>query len=67
MYNYYNDNIGCEFMNNLNLFYYIVENNIMISTEKEDLKEITEKEVSAYKGLMYFLINIDQKILEEAF
>lgn len=54
-------------MNNLNLFYYIVENNIMISTEKEDLKEITEKEVSDYKGLMYFLINIVQKILEEAF
>lgn len=54
-------------MNNLNLFYYIVENNIMISTEKEDLKEITEKEASDYKGLMYFLINIVQKNSRRSF
>lgn len=55
-------------MNNLNLFYYIIENDIIISTEKENLKEITEKEASFHKGLMYFLVKYRSKeILEEAF
>ncbi len=48
-------------MNNLNLFYYIIEDYIIISTEKENLKEVTEKEASFHNGLMYFLVNIDQK------
>ncbi len=54
-------------MNNLNLFYYIIEDYIIISTEKENLKEITEKEASFHKGLMYFLVNIDQKNSRRSF
>ncbi len=54
-------------MNNLNLFYYIVENHIIISPEKEALKEITEKEASCHKGLMYFLVNINQKNSRRSF
>ncbi|ENJ9652541.1 lactate dehydrogenase [Clostridium botulinum] len=54
-------------MNNLNLFYYIIEDYIIISTEKENLKEITEKEASFHNGLMYFLVNIDQKNSRRSF
>ncbi|MBU5299825.1 lactate dehydrogenase [Clostridium sporogenes] len=54
-------------MNNLNLFYYIIEDYIIISTEKENLKEITEKEASFHKGLIYFLVNIDQKNSRRSF
>ncbi len=54
-------------MNNLNLFYYIIEDYIIISTEKENLKEVTEKEASFHNGLMYFLVNIDQKNSRRSF
>ncbi|EJO5348012.1 lactate dehydrogenase [Clostridium botulinum] len=48
-------------MNKLNLFYYTLENHIIISKEKENLKEITEKEASTYKGLIYFIINMPKE------
>lgn len=47
-------------MDKLKLFYYIYKNNIIISKEKENLKEITEEEASSYNGLMYFLIDINK-------
>ncbi len=54
-------------MKNLNLFYYIVENCIIISKEKENFKKITEKEASSHKGLMYFLLNLDEKNSRRSF
>ncbi|NFN88555.1 lactate dehydrogenase [Clostridium sporogenes] len=54
-------------MNNLNLFYYIVENCIIISKKEENFKKITEKEVSSHKGLMYFLVNLDENNSRRSF
>ena len=54
-------------MKNLNLFYCIVENCIIISKEKENFKKITEKEASSHKGLMYFLLNLDEKNSRRSF